>query len=275
MKEIIPDSIGLIAGKGAYPRILAESARLQGVKRIFAVAFRKETASDIEKYADDVAWIYIGQLRKMLEAFTQSGVKHIVMAGQITPTSLFRVRMDSQMLNLLKDLPIRNAETIFGAIGNELTKLRMKLIPASTFMGKHMPSAGLLSSNPPSPSQQADIELGLRVAKTTSGLDIGQTVVVKEGTIIAVEAFEGTNQTIKRAASLSGPGAVIVKVAKHGHDMRFDIPVIGLDTVRLLKKTKASVLAIEADKSIILERDKVIAEADKIGLCLTAVSTNE
>jgi DUF1009 family protein len=275
MSKLTPDSIGIIAGKGAYPRILAESARKQGVKRIFAVAFKKETGVDVEKYADEVEWVYIGQLRKMLEAFSKSGIKHVVMAGQITPTSLFKVRMDSQMLNLLKQLPAKNAETIFGAVGNELCKQGIELIPASSFMEEHMPVAGLLSCTSPSEKQQADIELGLQVAKTTSKLDIGQTVVIKEGTILAVEAFEGTNEAIKRAASLSGPGAVIVKVAKHGHDMRFDIPVVGLDTIKLLKKVKASVLAIEAGRSIILEREKVIAEADKIGLCLTAVNTNE
>lgn len=271
MNVTIPETIGLIAGKGSYPGILAESAKKQGVKRICAVAFKKETGTDVNRYADEVDWIYIGQLKKMLEAFQNSGVKHAVMAGQITPTSLFRVRMDSMMLDLLKRLPAKNAETIFGGIADELTKIGIELIPASTFMEDYMPAKGVLSTRGPTDSELSDIELGLRVAKTTSGLDIGQTVVIKDGTILAVEAFEGTNKAIKRAADLSGPGAVIVKVAKQGHDMRFDIPVVGLDTLKLLKKVKASALAIEAGRSIILERKKVVAEADKIGLCLTAV----
>lgn len=275
MTSDFPESIGLIAGKGAYPRLLAESARQQGVKRIFAVAFRKETDPVIEKAADEVEWIHIGQLATLLEALKKSGVQHAVMAGQVTPTSLFRVRMDAEMLKLLKRLPVKNAETIFGAVANLLEESGIELIPASTFMEPHMPEAGVLSGRQPTETENRDIDLGIRVAGTTSGLDIGQTVVIKEGTILAVEAFEGTNEAIKRAAALAGPGIVIVKIAKQGHDMRFDIPVIGMDTMKLLKKVKAAVLAVEAGRSIILERGAVVKEADKTGLCLVAFVNEE
>jgi len=270
MTEAIPEPLGLIAGKGVYPRLLAESAHAQGVRQVFAIAFKGETDRLIEKAADRVEWINMGQFGRMIEALADSGVKHAVMAGQITPTNLFRVRMDARMFELLKRLPVRNAETIFGAVADELKAIGIELLPASSYMQDHMPQAGLLSRRAPTEGEQRDIELGLTVARTTSGLDIGQTVVIKQGTILAVEAFEGTNDTIKRAARLGGEGIVVVKAAKKGHDMRFDIPVVGLHTLELLRKARAAALAVEAGRSILLEKEKVVAEADRIGLCLLA-----
>lgn len=268
----IPESLGIIAGKGVYPRLLADSARKQGVKRLVAVAFRKETDPVLEKYTDQIEWVYLGQLSAMLAALKASGVKHVVMAGQITPTHLFRLRMDAPMLALLSRLRVRNAETIFGAVGNELKRIGVELMPASLFMEHTMPEVGLLSARAPTEQEKADIDLGLKVAKTTSGLDIGQTVVIKNGTILAVEAFEGTDAAIARAGELGGPGAVVVKVAKRGHDMRFDIPVIGEHTMKSLRRVKAAVLAVEAKRTILLDREVVIAEANRQGLCLVSIA---
>ncbi|MBU0677900.1 MAG: UDP-2,3-diacylglucosamine diphosphatase LpxI [Verrucomicrobia bacterium] len=275
MRADIPESIGLIAGRGVYPRLLAESARTQGVKRIFAVAFKKETDSVINKCADEVKWLNLGKLGAMIEAFTEAGIKDVVMVGQITPTHLFRVRMDKAMLSLLAGLPQRNAHTIFGAIGDELKKVGVELQPAYLFMESSMPAAGTLGKRAPTDRERQDIEIGRNVAKTTSGLEIGQTVVIKEGTILAVEAFEGTDDTIKRAGKLGGPGSVVVKVAKRGHDMRFDIPVIGLRTMKSLAKARASALAVEAGRTILLEREAVIAEADRLNICLIAFEAKE
>lgn len=275
MSESLPTSIALIAGKGVYPRLLAESARKQGVQRIFAIAFRRETDPVIEKVADETAWIYLGQLGGMLDALSRSGMKHAVMAGQITPTHLFRIRMDARMLALLKRLHTRNAETVFGAVADELRALGIDLLSAATFMEAHMPEAGLLSARAPTKQERADIALGVNVAAITSGLDIGQTVVIKQGTILAVEAFEGTDATIQRAGRLGGAGAVVVKVAKKGHDMRFDIPVIGTQTLKRLRKIKAGVLAVQARRCIMLERDELIAQADAMGLCLTVTEPEE
>jgi len=275
MNSVVPESLGLIAGKGVYPLLLAESARKQGVKRIFSIAFKGETEKAIEKYADEVIWINLGLLGAMLDALRDSHVKNVVMAGQITPTHLFNIRMDAKMLSLLKKLPTKNAETIFGAVADELKALGMDLMPASMFMEAHMPEAGLLSRRVPTETEQNDIEIGLKVARTTSGLDIGQTVVIKGGTILAVEAFEGTDETIERAGKLGGPGAVIVKVAKRGHDMRFDIPVIGMHTLKTLRKIKASLLAVEAGRAILLEREKIIEEINNMDMCLVAVRYSE
>lgn len=275
MEKPIPEALGIIAGKGAYPRLLAQAARAQGVKRLFAVAFKKETDPALEREVDETRWLSVGQLQAMLDAFAGSGVAEVVMVGQITPTHLFRVRPDMAMIELLAGLRERNAETIFGAIGARLQEVGVRLAPASLFMESAMPKAGQLGSRPPTEAEQKDIALGVAVAKTTSGLDIGQTVVVKEGTILAVEAFEGTDETIKRAGRLGGPGIVVVKAAKRGHDMRFDIPVIGERTLRVLKKVKASVLAVEAGRTILLEREKLTAAADGQNLCFVAVPMDE
>ncbi len=265
------ESLGLIAGRGVYPLILAESARKQGVKRICAVAFRKETDSSIERLADEVSWLYIGQFGAMLDALKSFGISRVVMAGQITPTHLFRVRMDTAMLKLLSRLKVRNAETIFGAIGEELRAVGIELQPASLFMESTMPAPGLIGARPPTEEEKADIELGLFVAKTTSGLDIGQTVIIKRGTVLAVEAFEGTDEAILRAGELGGEGSVVVKVAKRGHDMRFDIPVIGTHTFKVLRKAGVSALAVEAGRTILLEREKLAGEAQKMNLAFLAV----
>jgi len=264
------DALGIIAGKGAYPLLLAESARLQGVRHIFAVAFKGETRRGITERVDEVAWLRLGQLGALLDAFRASGVRRAVMAGQITPTHLYNVRMDRKMLGLLKTLKQRNAHTIFGAVADELKGAGIELCPAHLYMESAMPKAGVLSARSPTEQEERDIELGLHVAKTTSGLEIGQTVVVKEGTILAVEAFEGTDETIHRAGRLGGAGAVVVKVAKQAHDMRFDIPVVGMRTMKSLKKAKVAVLAVEAGRTILLEKERICAAADKDGLCIIA-----
>ncbi|NKB23024.1 MAG: DUF1009 domain-containing protein [Kiritimatiellae bacterium] len=270
-----PDSLGIIAGRGVYPRLLAKSAKEQGVKRIVVVAFKKETDPRIEEHADEIQWIYVGQLKAMIEALKKSHIHKVVMAGQITPTHLFRVRMDQAMISLLRPLKTRNAHTIFGAIAGELKRSGIELKPASLFMESSMPTPGVLGEKRPNKEQQQDIELGIHVAKTISGLEIGQTVVIKEGTILAVEAFEGTDKTILRAGKLGGAGAVVVKVAKQNHDMRFDIPVIGERTLKILKKAKVSALAVEARRSILLDKEKIIAQANRQGLCLVAVKVEQ
>ncbi len=271
----VPESLIIIAGRGAYPRILAESARAQGVKRIAAVAFKRETDPVIDRLADETTWVLIGQLQAMLDALRGFGIPRAVMAGQIKPTHLFNVRPDKRMIDLLGRLKQRNAETIFGAVGEELRGIGVELLPASMFMESAMPAAGQIGRVTPTPAQWDDIRLGLRVAKATSGLDIGQTVVVKEGTVLAVEAFEGTDDAILRAGELGGPGSVIVKVAKRGHDMRFDIPVIGERTFKSMKKSRAAVLAVEAGRSILLDRAALAALADERGIAFLAVNVDD
>jgi len=267
----MPEELVIVAGRGMYPLKLAESARRQGVRRIFAAAFKKETEPAIEKLADETRWFNFGQLGAVLEAIKTSGIRYAVMAGQITPVSLFRLRPDAKALKILAQLNKRNARTIFGAVCEEFSAIGVQLLPAWRFMENSLPKVGQLSRRVPTEREQKDIELGMRVAKTVSGLEIGQTVIVKEGTILAIEAFEGTDETILRAGRLGGPGAVVIKTARSDHDMRYDIPVVGLKTMKVLKKIHASVLAIEAGRTIMLEPDKIVAEAERMKLALVAV----
>ena len=267
--------IGILAGKGDYPLQLAQSARAQGVKKIFAIAFRHETDRAIARYVDEVHWLYLGQFGAVRDAFQSRGIKVAVMAGQITPTHLFSLRFDKFTLDVLARLKHRNAHTIYGLACDELQAVGVELMPAHLFMEKAMPEAGLIAGRAPTEAELADIQFGLKVAKITSGIEIGQTVVVKDGTILAVEAYEGTDETILRAGRLGNGGAVVVKVAKKGHDMRFDIPIVGLRTMKALRKSKTSVLAVEAKRTILLEWDKLTAEANRLGICMIAMDTED
>lgn len=269
----IPETLALIAGQADYPLLLARAARACGVKRITVIAFKGETRREIAQVADEVIWLHVGSLGALLAALKKSGANHAVMAGQINPKNLFRVRMDKALLDLLKSLPVKNAHTIFGGITAEIEKTGLKFLPASSFMQDYMPEAGLLTVRAPDARELNDIEIGRRVIKDTSHLEIGQTVVVKEGMILAVEAFEGTNKAILRGGKLGGRGAVVVKVPKIGHDMRFDIPVIGKWTLKSLKKAKATCLAIEAGGAILLHKEELIARADAMGLAVTVLES--
>lgn len=266
-----PETLALIAGRGDYPLLLARAARARGVKRISAAAFKGETGCGIERVADETVWLHVGSLGALLDALKKSGAEHAVMAGQINPRNLFCVRMDKALLELLRGLPMKNAHTIFGGITAEIEKTGITLLPASSFMQDYMPAAGLLTARTPDPRELSDIEIGRRVIKDTSHFDIGQTVVVKEGMILAVEAFEGTDRAIRRGGKLGGRGAVVVKVPKTGHDMRFDIPVIGSRTLQSLRKAKASCLAVEEGGAILLHKDEFIARADAMGLAVTVL----
>ena len=179
------------------------------------------------------------------------------------------------MLELLAGLSKKNAHTIFGAIGDALAEREIALQPASLYMEQCMPAAGILSARGPTEREQADICLGMEVARSISVLEIGQTVVVKEGTVVAVEAFEGTDATIRRAGKLGGPGTVVVKVAKSGHDMRFDIPVIGVRTMQTLRKAGVSAMAMQAGRCIVLEPDAVSSAADNIDVALIALDSED
>jgi len=271
----IPETLALIAGQADYPLLLARAARARGVKRIVAIAFKGETRREIAHVADEVIWLHVGSLGALLTALRKSGADYAVMAGQINPKNLFRVRMDKALFDLLKSLPVKNAHTIFGGITAEVEKTGLRFLPASSFMQDYMPEAGLLTVRAPDARELADIEIGRRVIKDTSHLEIGQTVVVKEGMILAVEAFEGTNKAILRGGKLGGRGAVVVKVPKVGHDMRFDIPVIGLQTLRSMKKAGIRCLALEAGGAILIERDAVIRGANAAGMAVFVLEKKE
>jgi len=274
MNTEVPESLIIIAGRHAYPSILAKAARKAGVRRIVVLGFKGETSREMAALADEIHWIHLGSMRAFLDKLESTGIKQCMMVGQIAPHNLFQVRMDKLALEMYRSLETRNAHTIFGAIVSEIEKLGIEVLPGNSFMECHTPSAGQLSRRVPTEREQADIELGLKLVKGTSEFEIGQTVAVKDGIIIAVEAFEGTNQTIKRAGKVGKAGAVVVKVPKIGHDMRFDIPVVGAKTFKMMKKAKVSCIAVEAGKTILLEKEKIVALADQYGIAFVAVQTD-
>ncbi|MGO9586345.1 MAG: LpxI family protein [Limisphaerales bacterium] len=268
--NIAPAALGLIAGNRSLPLEFARQARAAGVKRLVAVAVEKETDPALTSLVDDIVWLKVGQLSKMISAFADRGVKQCVMVGQIAPKHLFDLRPDLRAMSLLFRLKEKNAHTIFGAIADELKKDGVELIDATPWLKPLMPGAGFQLGPELSEERRADVEFGFRIAKEVSRLEIGQTVVVKNGTVLAVESFEGTDQCLARGGELAGRdgGAVAVKVAKAMHDMRFDIPCIGLQTLETCARAGISALALEAGKTLLLEREtfEPLAKKSKISV---------
>jgi hypothetical protein len=198
-----PNVLGIIAGNGVYPRLLADAARKAGVKTIIAAAFTGETDPELKHYAHLIEWMRVGQLNRLLKFFNQNKVRHAIMAGQIAPKNLFDLRPDWKALLLLGKLKQRNAESIFAAIADELANINVELLPATTFLENCLASAGLIAGAKLSRREEEDVDLGWKIAKEIARLDIGQTVIVKNGTVVAVEAFEGTNDAITRGGALA------------------------------------------------------------------------
>jgi DUF1009 family protein len=252
-----PDPLGIIAGNRALPLILARQARSQGIKRLVAVAFQGETDPALAPLVDEIVWLKVGQLSKLIAAFASRGIKRCVMAGQVAPKNLFELRPDLRALGVLLRLKVKNAHTIFGAIADELRKDGVELVEATPWLRSLMPASGFRLGPKLSPAQQADMDFGFHMAKEVSRLEIGQTVLVKDGTVLAIEAFEGTDRCLARGGELAGKsgGAVAVKVARENHDFRFDIPCLGPKTLETCAGARIAVLAFEASKSLLLEQD--------------------
>ena len=250
-------ALGIIAGNGVYPRLLADAARKAGVKRLVAAAFTDETDPILEQHVDVLEWMRVGQLGRLLKFLRRQDIHHAIMSGQIAPKNLFDLRPDLKAVMLLGKLKQRNAESIFAAIAHELAKIEVDLLPATTFLKDSIAKLGLIAGPKLSSREEYDIELGWNIAKEISRLDIGQTVIVKNGTIVAVEALEGTNETIRRGGALAREGAVMVKVAKSNQDMRFDVPIIGVETIRVATEAGLRVIAVEAGKTLFLQRDAI------------------
>jgi DUF1009 family protein len=253
------DTLGVIAGNRSLPLLLARQARSMGVKRIVAVAFEGETDPELASLVDKIIWVRVGQLSKLISAFTDNAVSQCVMAGQVAPKNLFDLRPDLRAMALLFKLKEKNAHTIFGAIADELKREGVELIEATPWLQPLMPAQGFHLGPKLSPQQQADIPFGYRIAKETARLEIGQVVVVKNGVVLAVEAFEGTDRCLARGGELAGKDgqAVAVKVAKENHDLRFDIPCVGPQTLETCAASGISVLALEAGKSLLLEQERM------------------
>ena len=252
-----PEALGIIAGSGVYPLLLADAARIGGVKKIIVAAFTDETSADIINRADEIEWLRVGQLGKLLRFFQETNVQSAIMAGQIAPDNLFSLRPDFKAMFLLARLKQRNAESIFGAVGDQLAEIGIELLPATTFLDHLLAPLGHIAGPKLREREEEDVIFGFGIAKQLSALDVGQTIVVKNGTVLAVEAFEGTNEAIRRGGLLGKKNAIVIKVTKPNQDMRFDVPVIGPVTLDICREAHIRVIGVEAGHTIILERDRV------------------
>ncbi|MGV3531093.1 MAG: LpxI family protein [Chthoniobacteraceae bacterium] len=257
-----PHTHAIVAGTGVYPYAMARAARAAGVQKLAVVAFQNETDPKLAELVDDLEWMRVGQLGRMLGYLKKSGTQHAVMSGQIHPKNLFDLRPDLKALVLLGKLQTRNAESIFGAIAAEMRAIGVDLLPATTYMEEYLASPGLIAGPKLSRRENEDIAYGFHIAKETSRLDIGQTVVVKAGTVLAVEAFEGTNAALKRGGELGRKDAVMVKVSKPNQDFRFDVPVIGPLTLDAAKEARLRVIGVEAGRTLLLEPERLRKMAD-------------
>lgn len=265
--------IGIIAGNGVYPETFIEAARRKspGIRLVMA-AFENETKPELASRVDATEWFRVGQLGKLIRFFKKQGATESIMVGQIAPKNLFDLRPDLRTLMLLARVKERNAETLFGAIGDELGKDGITLLPATTFLEDLLPPPGPVCGPALKKRQLDDAAFGYRIAKESSRLDIGQSVVVRHGTVLAVEAFEGTNACIRRGGELGrGKDVMLVKVSKQNQDFRFDVPVIGPHTIETCVEAGVSAIVVEARRTLVLEKDRVAQLCSEHGVGVHAV----
>jgi len=269
------DTLGMIAGNGVYPATMAAGARSAGVRRLVVAAFEDETDPALADQVDRIEWFRVGQLSKLIRYFRAEGVTEAVMAGQIAPKNLFELRPDLRTLMMLGRLKVRQAETLFAAIADELAKDGITLLPATTFLDHLLPAAGHVAGPALTKRQREDAERAMITARRIAAMDIGQTIVVRHGTVLAVEAFEGTNECIKRGGALGRGEAMTIKVSKPGQDFRFDVPVIGATTIRTAAESGIKAIIIEAGRTLLLEDDGIRDLCAKHGIAVEAMAATE
>ena len=276
MTEPSPEPLGLIAGSGRFPVLFAEEARRQG-QRVVAVALKGVTdLPALREAADEVSAFTLGQVNGPLDFLKKAGVKRAVMAGKVQHVSLFGgIVPDLRAVKILAGLKDRRTDTILSAVADEFKKEGIELLSSATFLSHLLPAAGVLTKRTPTPAEEADAALGWKAAKALAGCDAGQSAVVQGKVVVALEAMEGTDACVRRAAELvrsngDGPKLVVVKVAKPAQDFRFDLPVIGLDTLSVFKECGVTALALEAGKTMIFDRAMFVRGADSNGLAVWA-----
>ena len=263
--------IGLIAGNRQFPFLFARAARDQGYK-IIAAGVVGDTSPLLYFSVDKFQYFKVGELKKLFEYFRKSGVTSVIMAGQVNQDNLFNpaVKLDGEFQALSDDLRDRKADTIFTAVADRLQSEGMTLLDSTFLLKKYLAPRGTLSKRGPSLGELADIEFGFTIAKLIGGIDIGQTVVVKDKAIVAIEAMEGTDRAIARGGKIAREGAVVIKASKPAQDNRFDVPVIGPRTIQTMASAKAACLAITAGKTLIIDREKTVSLANQAGICLVS-----
>ena len=264
---------GLIAGNGRFPFLVLEGARSQGIE-MAVIALKEEASPELEKVAKRLHWVSLGELSKTIELLQKEGVTQAVMAGQVKHNKIFSaIRPDWKLAKLLFSLPRKNTDALIGAVARVLEGEGIRLVDSTIFLKPLVPEPGLLTRRAPSPHEAEDIAYGIGVARQIARMDIGQTVVISDRACVAVEAMEGTDETIARAARITGgKPLVVVKVSKPGQDMRFDVPVVGLPTIEQMKSADATALAVDAGRTLLFDRKKLIDLADAAGIAIEAVA---
>jgi DUF1009 family protein len=263
--------IGLIAGSGRFPLLFARAARRAG-HRVIAVAHHDETDAAIEQEADVVTWVHVGQLGKIIRAFRDQGVTEAAMAGGIRKVRVFGgLRPDMAVLKRLPSLASRNDDSLLRTVAGWFEEEGIRIVECTRFCGELLARPGLHTRRDLDDRERRDVEVGLATARALGAVDVGQTVCVKESSVVAVEAVEGTDRTLRRAGELAGKGVVVVKVAKPQQDMRFDVPTVGPGTIEVLVEIRASALAIEAGRTLVLDETELVRRADRAGIAVVAV----
>jgi hypothetical protein len=269
------NSIGIIAGGGQFPLLFIEAAQKAG-RRVVVVAHKGETDEEVSKAADVVCWVKLGQLGKVISFFKKEGVGETVFLGTITKTKIFRdVLPDLKGISLWNKIDRKQDDAILRAIADALESEGIKVLESTLYLRHLLFPAGVITNKRPNKQQRRDIEFGWQNARAIGQLDIGQCVVIRNCTVLAVEAIEGTDATILRGGALAKEDAVVVKVKKPGQDFRFDLPATGLTTIRSLQKVKGAVLAVEAGQSLLFDRELMVEEANKAGIVVVGVSERE
>lgn len=266
------EKIGLIAGNKKFPILFSQAAKKRNYY-VVAVAIKGDTLAELKKYVDKIYWIGLDEFSRLFEIFKNEGLTRIVMAGQINPSRLFskELQKNREIKELLESIKDKKADTIFGAVAQKLNDFGFQLMDSTTLVEELLPKKGTLTKREPTFAEWEDVYFGWELAREIAYLDIGQTVAVKNKAIVAVEALEGTDNLIKRAGRIAQEGITVAKVSKPKQDMRFDIPVVGLNTVKNLIKVKARCLAIEAGKTLFIDKAESIQLADKKGIAIVAV----
>ena len=261
--------LGLIAGKGDLPMAVAGEAKAMGYS---VIAFGLESLADesLVSYVDEMKWINVGKFGKLIDGLKKSGVEEAVMAGKVSKTLLYKSKItpDLRAVKLLFSLKDKKDDSILLAVAAELAKEGITLLDITMFSRDLLMPAGVLTKSRPSENEWKDIEFGWKIAKEIGRMDIGQTVVVKDRAVMAIEAIEGTDEAIRRGGALAGKGAVVVKVSKPNQDMRFDVPTVGLQTVLAMREVRARVLCVEPQKSLVLNKERLIEEAKKADIAI-------
>ena len=262
---------GLIAGNGRFPFLVLEGARSQGID-MAVIALKEEASTELERIAKRLHWVSLGELSKTIDLMHQEGVKQAVMAGQVKHNKIFSaIRPDWKLAKLLFSLPRKNTDALIGAVARVLEEEGIRLVDSTLFLKPLVPDPGVLTRRAPNEDEAEEMAYGLSVARQIASMDVGQTAVIADRACVALEAMEGTDETIARAARITGgKPLVVVKVSKPGQDMRFDVPVVGLPTIEQMRGSGATALAVDAGRTLLFDRAKLIELADGAGIAIQA-----